>query len=117
MKNVNNNKDLNYRFISLLILIALFIALCTSCTTTSSSLVDKDAEFKKATLKRGEACEGSLFGGFSVPYIKETSIRVTGTTSITKALKNGDINKIAIVDDSFKSYFFYTRKCKTVYGF
>jgi len=102
---------------TLKIIFALFLlSLIMSCTTFDSSLVQPTAKFEKKDLKSGEACSGSLFGGFTMPYIKETSIRVKGRNSIIKAIEKGNVNSVYVIDKHKKSFFFWTRECTTVHG-
>jgi hypothetical protein len=67
-------------------------------------------------IKKGEACSKNLFGGFTVPYIGETAIRLSGDQSVITAIKNGNIQSIYAIDKYNKNYFFYSKRCTVVYG-
>ena len=67
-------------------------------------------------IKKGEACSNNLFGGFTVPYIGETAIRLSGDQSVITAIKNGNIQNIYAIDKYNKNYFFYSKRCTVVYG-
>ncbi len=99
-----------------IILIAMLFL--TACTNYSSSMRGDmmNSPVDVTGLRKGESCSKSLFGGFSIPYVKETAIRLKGSEALIDAIKEGGINQVVFVDDSYKSYFFYTIRCKVVYG-
>jgi hypothetical protein len=106
----------DYKTITMLFIAAILIHTLTSCTTYSSSLVNHTAVFKKDELKKGKTCSKNLLGGFTVPYIKQTDIRIAGSESIVDAIKNGGIEEVFVVDTSKKHFIFYTKKCTIVHG-
>ena len=67
-------------------------------------------------IKKGEACSNNLFGGFTIPYIGETAVKLSGDQSVISAIKNGNIQNIYAVDKYSKNYFFYSKRCTVVYG-
>ena len=59
--------------------IILFILLIsTGCTTYSTKLneLQKINVDSISDIKKGESCSRNLFGGFSIPYIGDTAIRI-----------------------------------------
>ena len=67
-------------------------------------------------IKKGEACSNNLFGGFTIPYIGETAVKLSGDQSVISAIKNGNIQSIYAVDKYSKNYFVYSKRCTVVYG-
>ena len=67
-------------------------------------------------IKKGEACSNNLFGGFTIPYIGETAIKLSGDQSVIAAIKNANIKNIYSIDKYSKNYFVYSKRCTIVYG-
>ena len=67
-------------------------------------------------IKKGEACSKNLFGGFTIPYIGETAIKLSGDQSVITAIKKGNIKNIYAIDKYNKNYFVYSKRCTIVYG-
>ena len=67
-------------------------------------------------IKKGEACSNNLFGGFTIPYIGETAIKLSGDQSVITAIKIGNIKNIYAIDKYNKNYFIYSKRCTIVYG-
>jgi len=100
-----------------LVIIIMVLATLSSCTTFKSDIVTKDAEFNVgAPLKRGITCSKNLFGGFKLPYIKDTDIKLSGSESLVDAINNGDIVEVFVVEKSTLHYVFYTKRCVIVHG-
>ena len=95
----------------------LFFAIssCQSYSTEFNSQ-EKINVNSLSEIKKGEACSNNLFGGFTVPYIGETAIKLSGDQSVISAIKNGNIQSIYAVDKYNKNYFFYSKRCTVVYG-
>jgi hypothetical protein len=99
-----------------------FIFLCFFvCSSCQSYSTDYNSQEKinvnsLSEIKKGEACSNNLFGGFTIPYIGETAIRLSGDQSVITAIKNGNIQSVYAIDKYNKNYFFYSRRCTVVYG-
>lgn len=110
MLNTERNK------IKLIFLMAfILLMLLNGCTTMTTSL-ETDHRIHRDHLKKGKACVVNLFGGFTIPYFKDTSIRLSGSDSIRDAIVNGKIDLPVIIDKTKKHYIVYSRKCTIVYG-
>lgn len=103
------------RLLFLLLLVVTLLSLLGSCTTLTTELQTKDIINRKI-LKRGESCVNNLFGGFTLPYFKDTTIKLGGSNSLMEAINNGDINKVVIIDRAKKHWVFFSKQCTVVYG-
>lgn len=101
--------------LSMTFLISLVLLVLTNCTSLDSSFQGSE-EIKRDILKKGKVCSHNLFGGFKLPYIKDTRIRLKGTTSLKNAIDKGEISKPRIIDKYKKNYVLYTKLCTIVYG-
>lgn len=99
----------------LMIILAVLLNGCTSYSTSLHRDADI-ASLNKQTLRKARVCSNNLFGGFKLPYVGDTAIRISGTQSITDAIVKGNITHVYSTDTSKKSYIFFTRKCTIVYG-
>jgi hypothetical protein len=99
--------------ISILLVLSLF-----SCYTYNTDLnkLEKIEISSTKDIKKGKACGNYLFGGFEIPYVGETSIKLSGDQSVITAIKNGNIKKIYAIDTLKKSYVFYSKRCTIVFG-
>ena len=84
--------------------------------STEYSYRGKIIEGPLSKIKKGEACSNNLFGGFTIPYIGETAIKLSGDQSVISAIKNGNIKNIYSIDKYSKNYFVYSKRCTIVYG-
>lgn len=104
------------KILSLIILIFVLASL-SSCTTFESNLIAKEAEFNMGIpLKKGVTCSKNLFGGFTIPYFKETDIKISGSESLVDAINNGDLVEVMVVEKSTLRYVLYTKRCIIVHG-
>jgi hypothetical protein len=97
------------------LLILFFQSSCLSYSTDLNPQ-EKISVTSLTDIKKGEACSRNLFGGFSIPYIGETAIKLSGNQSVITAIKNADIQSIYAIDKYTKNYFFYSKRCTIVYG-
>ncbi len=68
-------------------------------------------------IKMGESCSSNLFGAFSLPYVGDTAIRMSGDQSVIAAIKNAGIQNVYAVDKKTKNYFLlYSKRCTIVFG-
>ena len=105
-------KKIRKNFIFLLI---FAISSCQNYSTEYNSQ-EKINVNSLSEIKKGEACSNNLFGGFSIPYIGETAIKLSGDQSVITAIKSGNIQSIYAVDKYSKNYFVYSKRCTVVYG-
>lgn len=98
-----------------LLTIIFILNSCLSYNTDINSL-EKINVNSLNEIKKGEACSHNLFGGFSIPYIGETAIRISGDQSVISAIKNANIQSIYAIDKYSKNYFFYSKRCTVVFG-
>ena len=105
-------KKIRKNFIFLLI---FAISSCQNYSTEYNSQ-EKINVSSLSQIKKGEACSNNLFGGFSIPYIGETAIKLSGDQSVITAIKSGNIQSIYAVDKYSKNYFVYSKRCTVVYG-
>jgi hypothetical protein len=105
-------KKIRKNFIFLLI---FTISSCQNYSTEYNSQ-EKINVSSLSEIKKGEACSNNLFGGFSIPYIGETAIKLSGDQSVITAIKSGNIQSIYAVDKYSKNYFVYSKRCTVVYG-
>jgi hypothetical protein len=105
-------KKIRKNFIFLLI---FAISSCQNYSTEYNSQ-EKINVSSLSEIKKGEACSNNLFGGFSIPYIGETAIKLSGDQSVITAIKSGNIQSIYAVDKYSKNYFVYSKRCTVVYG-
>ena len=99
----------------MIFLVFLLIFSCQSYSTEYNSQ-EKINVISLSEIKKGEACSNNLFGGFTIPYIGETAVKLSGDQSVISAIKNGNIQNIYAVDKYSKNYFFYSKRCTVVYG-
>ncbi|NBX52215.1 MAG: hypothetical protein EBT63_00990 [Proteobacteria bacterium] len=94
------------------------ILLTSSCLKYDTDLnsLEKINVTSLAEIKRGEACSHNLFGGFSIPYVGETAIKLFGDQSVISAIKNANITSVYAIDKYSKNYFFYSKRCTIVFG-
>ena len=76
---------------------------CQSYSTEYNSQ-EKINVISLSEIKKGEACSNNLFGGFTIPYIGETAVKLSGDQSVISAIKNGNIQSIYAVDKYSKNY-------------
>ena len=105
-------KKIRKNFIFLLI---FAISSCQNYSTEYNSQ-EKINVSSLSEIKKGEACSNNLFGGFSIPYIGETAIKLSGDQSVITAIKSGNIQSIYAVDKYSRNYFVYSKRCTIVYG-
>ena len=105
-------KKIRKNFIFLLFFIT---SSCQSYSTDYNSQ-EKINVGSLSEIKKGEACSNNLFGGFTIPYIGETAIKLSGDQSVITAIKSGNIQNIYAIDKYSKNYFFYSKRCTVVYG-
>lgn len=99
-----------------LLLIALITAI-GSCSTYSTDLnVMETINIGMDKIKKGEACSRNLFGGFSLPYIGDTAIKINGDESVITAMKKGNINNAYAIDRSKFHMVLYSKRCTIVFG-
>jgi len=105
----------NIKFNLITSIIILMSVLLSSCTTYQTTL--KKENIKNIdNLKKGQSCSHNIFGGFSVPYLGDTAIRINGDESVISAIKNGKIKEIYAVDKLKKNYILYSKRCSIIYG-
>jgi hypothetical protein len=96
----------------------IVLLLASSCQTYDTDLntQEKITVSSMADIKRGETCVHNLFGGFSIPYVGDTAIKMSGDQSVITAIKKANITSIYAIDRMKKSYFFYSKRCTIVFG-
>ena len=99
----------------MIFLVCLLNFSCQSYSTEYNSQ-EKINVTSLSEIKKGEACSNNLFGGFTIPYIGETAVKLSGDQSVISAIKNGNIQSIYAVDKYSKNYFVYSKRCTVVYG-
>ena len=99
--------------------VVIFLSfLIPSCTNYSTKLNEME-KLKISTMddiKKGESCSENLFGGFTLPYVGDTAIKLSGDESVIAAIKNANITHVYAVDRLVKNYVFYSRRCTLVFG-
>ncbi len=100
----------------IIIFLTFFITFSCQNYSTEYNSQEKINVNSLSEIKKGEACSKNLFGGFTIPYIGETAIRLSGDQSVITAIKNGNIQSIYAIDKYNKNYFFYSKRCTVVYG-
>ena len=100
----------------IIVFLTLFLSFSCQNYSTEYNSQEKINVNSLSEIKKGEACSKNLFGGFTVPYIGETAIRLSGDQSVITAIKNGNIQNIYAIDKYNKNYFFYSKRCTVVYG-
>lgn len=88
--------------------------LLSGCTTYSSGFQGEVQEIPPGLVK-SEACAHYLFG-VKIPYIGDTSIRLSGSESLAVATKKGKIVQPVIVDSKKVNWVLYNEKCVIVFG-
>jgi hypothetical protein len=101
----------------LLLLFVAFVGVA-SCQTYDTDLntQEKIKVESMIEIKRGETCVHNLLGGFSIPYVGDTAIKLSGDQSVISAIKNANITSIYAIDKMKKNYFFYSKRCTIVFG-
>ncbi|MFT6332775.1 MAG: hypothetical protein ACJAW3_001122 [Lentimonas sp.] len=99
------------------IILLTFIFL-QSCTGYSTNLNEMETLQVSSTneIKKGESCSRNLFGGFKLPYVGDTAIKLSGDESVISAIKDGKLTSVYAVDKSTRNYFLYSRRCTIVFG-
>lgn len=89
-----------------------------SCTSYSTDLneMQQIKVSQISDIKKGKTCSKNLFGGFSLPYIGDTAIKLSGDQSVVSAIKDGDIREVYAVDRVTHNYLFYSKRCTVVFG-
>ena len=100
----------------IVIFLMFFLAFSCQNYTTEFNSQEKITVSSLSDIKKGEACSKNLFGGFTIPYIGETAIKLSGDQSVITAIQNGNIQNIYAIDKYNKNYFFYSKRCTIVYG-
>lgn len=103
------------KFLSLASIIILSSLFLTSCTTYQTNL-KKEKISNIDELKKGKTCSHNIFGGFSIPYLGDTAIRINGDESVIAAIRDAKIKEIYAVDKLKKNYIMYSKRCSIVYG-
>lgn len=98
----------------LVVFIAGFLGSCSTYSTNLNEMESINIQMDK--IKKGESCSRNLFGGFSIPYIGDTAIKINGDESVISAMKKGDINNAYAIDKSTIHYVFYSKRCTIVFG-
>lgn len=106
--------NLYIKNIFLIILLASNIS-CYSYNTDFNEL-EKITVSSLSEIKKGESCSKNLFGGFTLPYIGETAIKLSGDQSVISAIKNANIQSVYAVDKYSKNYFLFSKRCTVVFG-
>jgi hypothetical protein len=98
--------------------ILLILFTLTSCLSYNTDLnaLEKIKVDSLSDIKKGETCSHNLFGGFTIPYIGETAIKISGDQSVITAIKNADIQSVYAIDKYSRSYFVYSKRCTVVFG-
>lgn len=112
-----NLKPINKINMRIIYLISALLLL-QACTNYGTHLNEME-EIKVSNIKdikKGEACSKNLFGGFSLPYIGDTAIKMSGNESVIAAIQNAKITNVYAVDRSVKNYVFYSKRCTIVFG-
>lgn len=101
-----------------IILITLLPVILQGCTNYSTNLneMEKIRVQSISDIKKGESCSKNIFGGFSLPYIGDTAIKMSGDESVIAAIKNAEIKDVYAVDRKTRNYFFYSKRCTIVFG-
>jgi hypothetical protein len=92
--------------------VAMLGALTLSgCTVKYSPLINSvdltQTDFSNAkNFKKGEGCRTLLFG----------ALPIGGSSSVVRAIINGNISHVKAVDYRVKNFFIITQSCVTVYG-
>jgi hypothetical protein len=98
-----------------ILLILLTLASCLSYNTDLNAL-EKIKVNSLTEIIKGESCSHNLFGGFTIPYIGETAIRIYGDQSVISAIRNANIQSVYAIDKYTRNYFFYSKRCTVVFG-
>jgi hypothetical protein len=98
-----------------IIIILIFLNSCLNYQTDLNSL-EKIKVNSMNDIKKGESCSHNLFGGFTIPWIGETAIKIRGDQSVISAIKNANIQSIYAIDKYTRNYFIYSKRCTVVFG-
>lgn len=102
--------------IKIILSILLIFSGCTTYSTKLNELQKINVESIN-DIKKGESCSRNLFGGFSIPYIGDTAIKINGDQSVIQAIKNANIKDVYAIDSYNKNYLlFYSKRCTVVFG-
>ncbi|MBM3579546.1 MAG: hypothetical protein FJX34_02085 [Alphaproteobacteria bacterium] len=101
-----------------IIVITLLSLLAQGCTSYNTDLneMEKIRVKDMSEIKRGESCSQNILGGFSIPYIGDTAVRILGDESVIAAIKNAGIKDVYAVDKKKRNYFIYSKRCTIVFG-
>jgi len=97
----------------------IVIFLLSACTNYSTDLneMQKIQVMNMDEIKRGESCSNNLFGAFTLPYVGDTAIRISGDQSVIAAIKDAGIKDVYAVDRKTKNYLLlYSKRCTIVFG-
>lgn len=97
------------------LLLLTFTISCQSYTTEYNSQ-EKINVNSLSDIIKGEACSLNLFGGFTIPYIGETGIKLSGDQSVITAIKKANIQSVYAIDKYSKNYFLFSKRCTIVFG-
>ncbi len=98
------------------IIILLFLSSCTSYSTDLNEMQKIKVE-KMSDIKTAESCSNNLFGAFTLPYVGDTAIKLSGDQSVIAAIKKAEIKNVYAVDKRTKNYFLlYSKRCTIVFG-
>ncbi len=102
-----------------LLIFASVLTVLQGCTTYSTSLntMEKLRDPPVVNIKQGKTCSSNLFGGFSLPWIGDTAIRIKGDQSVITAIKKAGISHVYSIDFSTVHYVFYSKRCTMVFGY
>jgi hypothetical protein len=98
-----------------ILIILFFLNSCLNYHTDLNSL-EKIKVKSMSDIKKGESCSHNLFGGFTIPWIGETAIKIRGDQSVISAIKNANIQSIYAIDKYTRNYFIYSKRCTVVFG-
>ncbi len=111
--------DLNLRNNMKKFAIFILVILLSGCTNYSTDLneMQKIKVDSMDDIKKGESCTNNLFGAFTLPYVGDTAIKLSGDQSVIAAIKKAGIQDIYAVDRRTKNYFLiYSKRCTIVFG-
>lgn len=100
------------------IIITILFCLLQSCTSYNTDLneMEKLKVSSMSDIVKGQSCSENLFGGFRLPYLGNTAIKISGDESVIAAIKDANINHVYAVDKMVKNYVVYSKRCTIVFG-
>ena len=117
MKNNTCKKLFGYIALwTVLVFVSISLQSCTTYSTNFNNM-EKFQTSSASDIKEGSTCSYNLFGGFSLPWIGDTAVRVNGDQSVITAIKKAGIRHIYSVDYSTIHYIFYSKRCTMVFGY